>query len=73
MSSVMPKQRAEMKGPSDISDILGGLKSKTINLNDDQGSTVSLTELQEMKDELNMPKKSKKRVKSDKNSMTLDI
>jgi hypothetical protein len=73
MSSVMPKQRAEMKGPSDISDILGGLKSKTIHLNDDQGSTVSLTELQEMKDELNMPKKSKKRVKSDKNSMTLDI
>jgi hypothetical protein len=73
MSSVMPKQRAEMKGPSDISDILGGLKTKTINLNDDQGSTVSLTELQEMKDELNMPKKSKKRVKSDKNTMTLDI
>ena len=73
MSSVMPKQRAEMKGPSDISDILGGLKTKTINLNDEQGSTVSLTELQEMKDELNMPKKSKKRVKSDKNTMTLDI
>ncbi len=74
MSSVMPQQkRPEMKGPSDISDILGGLKSKTINLHDDQGSTVSITELQEMKDELNMPKKSKKRVKSDKNSMTLDI
>lgn len=73
MSSVMPQKRAEMKGPSDISDILGGLKSKTINIHDDQGSTVSLTELQEMKDELNMPKKSKKRVKSDKNTMSLDI
>ena len=73
MGSVMPQKRPEMKGPSDISDILGGLKSKTINIHDDQGSTVSLTELQEMKDELNMPKKSKKRVKSDKNTMSLDI
>jgi len=68
-------KRPDMKGPSDISDILGGLKSKTIHIDkEDQGSTVSLSELQEMKDGLNMPQKSKKRrPRSDKNTMSLNI
>ena len=72
--SSAPK-RPDMKGPSDISDILGGLKSKTVQMDkDDQGSTVSLSELQEMKDGLNMPQKSKKRrPRSDKNTMSLNI
>ena len=73
-SQSSPK-RPDMKGPSDISDILGGLKSKTIHMDkEEQGSTVSLSELQEMKDGLNMPQKSKKRrPRSDKNTMSLNI
>jgi hypothetical protein len=64
-----------MKGPSDISDILGGLKSKTVHIDkEEQGSTVSLSELQDMKDGLNMPQKSKKRKpRSDKNTMSLNF
>jgi hypothetical protein len=60
-------RRAEMKGPSDISDILSGLK-KTVTM-EDEGSTVSLSELQDMNDSLKMPRKSKKR--SDKNTLHL--
>ena len=73
--SSQSQKRPDMKGPSDISDILGGLKSKTVQIDkDDQGSTVSLSELQEMKDGLNMPQKSKKRrPRSDKNTMSLNI
>jgi hypothetical protein len=63
-----PSRRPEMKGPSDISDILSGLKSKTVAM-DDEGSTVSASELLEMNDGLKMPRKSKKR--SDKNTLHL--
>lgn len=63
-------RRPDMKGPSDISDILGGLKSKTIVLEDDAGSAVSISELSDMKGDL---KRSKKRTKSDKNTITLNI
>lgn len=69
-----PEKRPDMKGPSDLGDILSGLKSKTINLNepDDVGSTVSLSELKEMKDGLT-PRKVKKRNKSDKNIMNINL
>lgn len=74
---VIPKRsetekRPDMKGPTDINEIIGGLKSKTINLNDpnEEGSTVSLSELKEMKDGL---KKSKRKPKSDKTTFSLDI
>lgn len=67
-------KRPDMKGPSDLGDILSGLKSKTINLTepDDVGSTVSLSELKEMKDGLT-PRKVKKRNKSDKNIMNINL
>lgn len=67
-------KRPDMKGPSDLNDILSGLKSKTINLNepDDVGSTVSLSELKEMKEGLT-PRKVKKRNKSDKNIMNINL
>lgn len=67
-----PDKRPDMKGPTDIQDILGGLKSKTINLNDptEEGSTVSLSELKEMKEGL---KKSKRKPKSDKTTFSLDV
>jgi hypothetical protein len=75
--------RPEMKGPSDINDILSGLKTKPISAPpapsavevsiEDPGSTVSLSELQEMKDGLKTPAKSKRRPRSDKNTITLDF
>ena len=71
-----PQTRPDMKGPSDINDILGGLKSKTINLNEskkDEGSVISLSELKEMKDDLSAATGKSRRRKSDKNTVSLDI
>jgi hypothetical protein len=71
-----PRTRPDMKGPSDISDILGGLKSKTINLNEskqDEGSVISLSELKEMKDDLSAATGKSRRRKSDKNTVSLDL
>ena len=70
--------RPEMKGPSDISDILGGLKTKTINIQqpNDEGSTISLSELKEMNQSMSassMPKKSKRKPKSDKNTVSISL
>jgi hypothetical protein len=91
---VIPQNsRAEMKGPSDISDILSGLKTKTINIQVAGGSsqqqqqqlqqqsqqqqfndsTISISDLKELQDAGNMPKKSRRRQKSDKNTLSLDI
>lgn len=60
-------ERPEMKGPSDINDILNGLKPKTVKL--DEVSNVSLSELNEMKEGL----KKGRRKKSDKMSINLSI
>ena len=84
--------RAEMKGPSDITDILSGLKTRTINIQesdsqqisksnsnssainyDNNSSTISISDLKELQSDGNMPKKSKRRQKSDKNTLSLDI
>jgi hypothetical protein len=72
------RPRAEMKGPSDISDILAGLKTKTINIQeagtDNNNSTISISDLKELQsDDIAMPKKSKRRQKSEKNTVSLDI
>jgi len=66
--------RRDMKGPSEInSDLLNGIKPRIINV--DQGSTVTLAELNEMKDGLSTAKKGRK--KSDKsesrNTMKIDF
>jgi hypothetical protein len=81
--------RSEMKGPSDISDILNGLKTKTINIQEvpqqsmsqnhqgqgqgNDSSTISISELKELQGEGNIPKRSKRRQNSDKNTVSLDI
>jgi hypothetical protein len=83
--------RPEMKGPSDISDILSGLKTTNINdvitnektdrssrtnpvtIIENNSSTISLGELKEMQSGSSMPKKSNRRKKSDKNTISLDI
>ena len=72
--------RPEMKGPSDISDILSGLKTKTINIQEptqqasaNDSSTISISDLKEMQAEGNMPKRSGRRKKSASNTISLDI
>ena len=66
--------RPEMKGPSDLSDILSGLKTKKINLKEkDTQSVVSVSELDEMKNDLNRPKKSRRKPKSERNTVSLNF
>ena len=81
--------RPEMNGPSDISDLLSGLKTKTINIQQQRpvvqqqqheepelmadSSTISISELKEMQADGNTIKRSARRKKSDKNTLSLDI
>ena len=77
------QQRPEMKGPSDITDILSGLKTKTINIQEPQqqtqsqnmndSSTISISDLKDLQGDGNMPKKSRRRQKSSSNTVSLDI
>lgn len=71
-------RRPEMKGPSDITDILSGLKTKTINIQEPQidandSSTISISDLTDLQGSGNVPKKSRRKQKSDKNTVSLDI
>jgi hypothetical protein len=82
------QRRPDMKGPSDISDILSGLKTKTINISDQQrninvsqfednqdnnSSKISIDELKDLQNDANVPKKSRRKPKSDRNTVSLDI
>jgi hypothetical protein len=72
------QSRAEMKGPSDITDILSGLKTKTINIQESSAqqdsSTISISDLKDLQSDGNMPKKSGRRnKKSASNTVSLDI
>jgi hypothetical protein len=78
------KRRPEMKGPTDITDILSGLKTKTINIqasqspssnnnNNNNDSTISFNDLKDLQSEGNMPKRSGRRKKSASNTVSLDI
>jgi len=59
------EKRKEMRGPSDLRDILSGLKTKKINLKEQKpGSTVSIGELNDMKSDMKQIKKSKRKPKS---------
>ena len=70
-------KRPEMKGPSDIGDLLSGLKTKKIKMNNDGGSTISISELNEIQSmdisNSGKPKKSKRRKFSDKNTISLNL
>jgi hypothetical protein len=69
------KRRPEMKGPNDISDILSGLKTKTINIqeNKTENSTISIDDLKDLQSEGNLPKKTRRKPKSANNTISLDI
>ena len=83
-SMAAPIQRAEMKGPqsSDIDDILSGLKTRTVNIHEkpqqqisqgaDEDSVISISSLKDIQN-TNMPKRSKKKNTSNKNTISLDI
>ena len=79
MDSNFGSARAEMKGPGDLRDILAGLKTKTININEDkkEGSTISLQELEEIQSTDLSSKKNKmvksRRKKSNRNVVNLGI
>lgn len=86
--AIQQSLRPEMKGPSDISSLLSGLKTKTITVDNSVtinkekekdnsglnagGSTISASDLNEMKND-NFPSKSKRKQKSEKTSISLDI
>jgi hypothetical protein len=80
-------RRPDMKGPGDITDILSGLKTKTINISeppslnnnnndyidDNNSSTISINDLKDIQTGANVPKRSRRKPKSDKNTVSLDI
>ena len=72
-------QRPEMKGPSDISSLLSNIKTKTVTMPSDKGTTLmkdgSTVSLQDLKDMQNakIPSRSNRRKKSEKTSISLDI
>ena len=76
---VQETKRPEMKGPSDISDILSGIKTKQINIQQEQpdvkeSSTISIQDLKELSSS-KIPKSNKKgkKLNSEKNTISLDI
>lgn len=74
-NSTEKSTRSEMKGPSDISSILDGLKTKKVNITSgnikrEEGSTISASDLNELTSE-RVPKSRRKR--SEKNTVSLDI
>ena len=71
-----PNKRPEMKGPSDISQLLSGLKTKPVNIpmqtvaNERDPSTISVSDLKELSNQ-KMPKSN--RTGSAKNTISLDL
>ena len=69
-----------MKGPRNIDDILSGIKTKqksqapSYNDKDETGSTISLEEFKSIRPSNGqVPQKSKRRNRSDKNTISLNI
>jgi len=71
--------RPEMKGPSDISDILSNLKTKKVTVSNDRNvpvndsSTVSIQDLKDMSNTKIPSRSNNRRKKSEKTSISLDI
>ena len=67
--------RPEMKGPGDIGDILSGLKTKRVNIQKpDNKSTISVEDLKEIgSSNLDVPRKSKRKPRSERNTISLNL
>ena len=70
-----PGQRPEMSGPSDISQLLSGLKTKSIDINKQDKKDSSTISIEELKDisQSKPPSRTKRRQKSDKNVVSLEL
>ena len=92
-ASISVSKRPDMRGPTDISNILSGLKTKTIQTqsqaqsqpqpqtqtqtqqsqqSEDKTSTISISDLKELQND-HLPHKSKRRPRSDKNTVSLAL
>ena len=73
--NIPPKtSRRDMNGPSDISDILSGIKTKKVNIrNGPNPETISVSELKEMDVSSGIPQKSKRKPRSERNTINLNI
>jgi len=72
---IQPVSRPEMRGPqnTDIDNILSGLKTRTVDIREDENeSTISVSSLKDLENNT-MPKKSRRKPRSDKNTVSLDI
>ena len=74
-----PMQRPEMRGPqtSDIDNILAGLKTRSVNIHEsaqsqEDDSMISITSLKDAQNNT-MPKRARRKQRSDKNTISLDI
>jgi len=77
--SAPPMQRPEMRGPqtSDIDNILAGLKTRSVNIHEgpqsqEDDSMISITSLKDAQNNT-MPKRARRKQRSDKNTISLDI
>jgi hypothetical protein len=83
--AITVSKRPDMRGPTDISNILSGLKTKSVTLqeslppappaqshNEDKTSTISISDLKELQND-HLPHKSKRRQRSDKNTVSLAL
>jgi hypothetical protein len=72
-----PTIRQEMRGPqnSDIDNILAGLKTRTVDIHDTINEDDSMISISSLRDTQNnsLPKRSKRKQRSDKNTISLDI
>jgi hypothetical protein len=73
-SNISVPKRPEMKGPTDLKDLLSGLKTKKINLKEDNQSTVSIKEIEELNSSLDgkRPKKTRRKI-TPKNVVNLNL
>ena len=74
-----PMQRPEMRGPqnTDIDNILAGLKTRSVNIHEtaqsqDDDSMISISSLKDAQNNT-MPKRTRRKQRSDKNTISLDI
>ena len=69
---IPPKtSRRDMSGPSDISDILSGIKTKKVNIRSQNPDTINVSDLKEISGQI--PQKSKRKPRSERNTINLNI
>lgn len=71
-ANALKSERRDMRGPSDISDILSGIKTKKVDIRASQKpDTISVTDLEQMSTQI--PNKSKRKPRSERNTINLNL